>query len=785
MGCAKVAGLCTVPPMIGPVNATCIRTQFLGLAPTKTKVNLNMRKCNTVYCSFNSSSNGTGSMAENFNEKDEDYVNSSVVEAVEVKSGAEGFMIKMRDGRQLRCIHNNPDGGILPDYAPHPAIVLKMEDDTGLLLPIIVLEMPSVLLMAAIRNVQIVRPTLYQVVKEMVDKMGYRVRVVRVTKRVRESYFAQLYLSKAFTNFELFLFLTLNVGNEAECMSFDLRPSDAINIAVRCQVPIQVNKYLAYSDGMRVIESGQLLTQTPGSDGPLFTELDRPSGKPCTETKEFDLLHNMLKAVVEERYQDAASWRDKLNQLRAGKNTNNRFWCKKNKPVASIPGSRGLVFVGETLQFMAAINSSKGVYEFVRVRRLRYGNCFKTKLFGETHVFISRTESAKVILNNEGGKFSKKYIKSIAELVGSDSLLCAAQQHHKLIRCRLFNLFSTASLASFVKLFDAMVLEAMSSWSCGSIVVIQDETLKLACKAMCKMLISIESGYELMVMQNEVASICDAMLSFPLRLPGTRFYKGLKARKKIMDILEKEISERRSGVGTRRVDFLQRLLENENKLTEDEVPKLTDTEIKDNILTMMIAGQDTVANAMTWIVKFVDENQEVLNELMKEQVQIDQKGTRSAYLTLEALNEMPYASKVVKEALRMASVVQWFPRVALLDCEIEGFKIKKGWNINIDARSIHLDPIVHNDADVFNPSRFSDESKPYSFLAFGMGARTCLGKNMAKAMLLVFLHRLITTYKWKVIDSDSSIQKWALFTKLKSGCPVRLTSMKMDTNKNT
>lgn len=47
-------------------------------------------------------------------------------------------MVKMRDGRQLRCAHNNPQGGHLPDYAPHPAIVLKMEDGTGLLLPIIV-----------------------------------------------------------------------------------------------------------------------------------------------------------------------------------------------------------------------------------------------------------------------------------------------------------------------------------------------------------------------------------------------------------------------------------------------------------------------------------------------------------------------------------------------------------------------------------------------------------------------------------------------------------------------
>ncbi|KAI3688879.1 hypothetical protein L2E82_46787 [Cichorium intybus] len=216
----------------------------------------------TVTCSFSSSSNGNGSMAESFNENDSDYVNSSVVEAVEVKSGPDGFVIKMRDGKHLRCAHNNPQGGHLPDYAPHPAIVLKMEDGTGLLLPIIVLEMPSVLLMAAMRNVQIARPTMYNVVKEMIDKMGYKVKLVRVTKRIHEAYFARLYLTK--------------VDDENDCVSFDLRPSDAINIAVRCKVPIQVNKFLAHSDGMKVVDSAKLSFQ--GSpDGLIFKELDRPS----------------------------------------------------------------------------------------------------------------------------------------------------------------------------------------------------------------------------------------------------------------------------------------------------------------------------------------------------------------------------------------------------------------------------------------------------------------------------------------------------------------------------
>ncbi|KAM1012446.1 hypothetical protein ACFX13_043290 [Malus domestica] len=443
------------------------------------------------------------------------------------------------------------------------------------------------------------------------------------------------------------------------------------------------------------------------------------------------------------------------------------------------PGSRGLPFIGETLKFMASINSGKGFYEFVRLRRLRHGNCFRTNIFGETHVFVSSTDSAKAVLNNDLGRFSKRYMKTIAALVGNQSLLCASHQHHKLIRGQLSNLFSTNSLSVFIKQFDELIVDAMRGWEHRSCVVIQDEAVKITCKAMCKMLISVESGYELEVLQKEVAHVCEAMLAFPLRLPRTRFYKGLQARKKIMGIIGDAMSERRKGLEVKSEDLLQRLLTEDEKAcgeTGTTARQLTDEEIKDNILTMIIAGQDTTASAMTWMIKFLDENPEVLPTLMKEQLDLARKTSSKSFLTLESINDMPYAAKVAKESLRLASVVPWFPRLALEDCEMEGFKIKRGWNVNVDAKSVHLDPTVYTDPNKFNPSRFDDESKvPYSFLAFGMGGRTCLGMNMAKAMMLVFLHRLTTTYRWKVIDADSSIEKWGLFSKLKSGCPVTVT----------
>nr|BAD03758.1 putative wound inductive gene [Oryza sativa Japonica Group] len=209
----------------------------------------------------------------------------------------------MRDGKNLRCVHNNSQGRNIPESAPQPAIVLRIEDGSETLLPIIVLEMPSVLLMAAIRNVHIARPTIYQVVKEMIDKMGYEVKLVRINKRIQEAYCAELFLTK--------------VGDHTESITFDLRPSDAINIAVRCKVPIQVHRSLAYSDGIRSVEPARMAIAAGMSDGLLFTELDRPDGQPCVEAQEFGLIRNMLIAAVEERYKDAATWRDKLMLLRS------------------------------------------------------------------------------------------------------------------------------------------------------------------------------------------------------------------------------------------------------------------------------------------------------------------------------------------------------------------------------------------------------------------------------------------------------------------------------------
>lgn len=248
------------------------------------------------------------SMSEDFVEDDPDFITASVLEAVEVCSSRDGFSIRLSDGRQMKCEQNAPNGAKLSSYPPQPAMVLKMEE-MDLMLPIIVLEQPSILLMEAIRRKPVTRPTIYQVIRDMVELMGHEVKLVRITHRVCESYHARIYLAKA--------------GGDSDIVfSLDLRPSDAINLAVRAKVPIQVSRQLALGDGVRLVAQmvqfqPRAVRTTPVAY--VVSDADRAGLETCTTSEEFQLVAELSIAAQEERYTDAAELRDELNKLRQKK----------------------------------------------------------------------------------------------------------------------------------------------------------------------------------------------------------------------------------------------------------------------------------------------------------------------------------------------------------------------------------------------------------------------------------------------------------------------------------
>ncbi|RZB60917.1 Cytochrome P450 716B1 isoform B [Glycine soja] len=368
-----------------------------------------------------------------------------------------------------------------------------------------------------------------------------------------------------------------------------------------------------------------------------------------------------------------------------------------------IPGRLGLPFIGETFSFLSATNSTRGCYDFVRLRRLWNGRWFKTRLFGKIHIFIPSPEGARTIFANDFVLFNKGYVKSMADAVGQKSLLCVPVESHKRIRGLLSEPFSMTSLSAFVTKFDKMLCGRLQKLEeSGKSFKVLDLCMKMTFDAMCDMLMSITEDSLLRQIEEDCTAVSDAMLSIPIMIPRTRYYKGITARKRVMETFGEIIARRRRGEETPE-DFLQSMLQRDSLPASE---KLDDSEIMDNLLTLIIAGQTTTAAAMMWSVKFLHDNRETQDILREEQLSITKMKPEGASINHEDLNSMRYGLKVVKETLRMSNVLLWFPRVALEDCTIEGYDIKKGWHVNIDATHIHHDSDLYKDPLKFNPQRF-------------------------------------------------------------------------------
>ncbi|XP_022751513.1 bifunctional nuclease 2-like isoform X2 [Durio zibethinus] len=171
---------------------------------------------------------------------------------------------------------------------PSPTIFLKIHCDGDFLLPIIVGEFAVEKLIASFwgdDNGDI--PDQFHLVKNVVEKLGYEVKMVRITERVVNNYFAKLFFSKP---------------GENDAISVDAQPSDAINVANRCKAPIYVNKQIVLTDAIRI---GYEMGRVRDTKSTYDVLLDSAADGRDLLTEELDLVRNMNLAVKEERYNDA------------------------------------------------------------------------------------------------------------------------------------------------------------------------------------------------------------------------------------------------------------------------------------------------------------------------------------------------------------------------------------------------------------------------------------------------------------------------------------------------
>ncbi|QCD98579.1 cytochrome P450 [Vigna unguiculata] len=419
------------------------------------------------------------------------------------------------------------------------------------------------------------------------------------------------------------------------------------------------------------------------------------------------------------------------------------------------PGSYGLPFIGETLQLISAYKSANPE-PFMDERVRRYGSIFMTHVFGEPTVFSADPELNRFILQNEGKLLDCSYPGSISNLLGKHSLLLMKGALHK----RMHSLTMSFANSSIIKdhllhHIDRLIGLNLDTWS--DRVTLMDQAKKITFELTVKQLMSFDPDEWTESLRKEYVLVIEGFFTLPLPLFSTTYRRAIKARTKVAEALTLVVRQRREEYNEgkeKKSDMLGALLASGDHFSDDQ--------IVDFLLALLVAGYETTSTIMTLAVKFLTETPLALAQLKEEHDQIRARSDPAAPLEWTDYKSMVFTQCVVNETLRVANIIGGIFRRATTDIDIKGYTIPKGWKVFASFRAVHLNPEYYKDARTFNPWRWQSNSSEASnpanvYTPFGGGPRLCPGYELARVVLSVFLHRIVTRFSWVPAEEDKLV----------------------------
>ncbi|KAJ3674294.1 hypothetical protein LUZ60_004910 [Juncus effusus] len=409
------------------------------------------------------------------------------------------------------------------------------------------------------------------------------------------------------------------------------------------------------------------------------------------------------------------------------------------------PGTMGWPLFGETTEFLKLGPS------FMKARRLRYGNLFKSHILGCPTVVCMDPEINRYILMNEGKSFVPGYPQSMLDILGKWNIAAVHGPVHKSMRGAMLALINPPMIRDqILPKIDEFMRSHVSSWS-GKVIDIQVKTKEMALLSSLKQIAGISAGPLSDELKSELFKLVLGTISLPINLPGTNYTKGFEARKKLVEMIKEIIKERRTSK-CRKSDILDGLLWNDGNSKHE----LSDKQIIDLIIALIYSGYETVSTTTMMAVKYLSHHPKVLEELRKEHLEIRKNKSDDCAIDWDDYKLMRFTRAVIFETLRLATVVNGVLRRTTEDVELNGYIIPKGWKIYVYTREINYDNYMYEDPLVFNPWRWLEKNHEshHHFLLFGGGGRLCPGKELGTVEITTFLHYFVTKYRWEEVGEN-------------------------------
>jgi cytochrome P450 len=383
-----------------------------------------------------------------------------------------------------------------------------------------------------------------------------------------------------------------------------------------------------------------------------------------------------------------------------------------------------------------------------------HGDLAYLRLANQNAYLVSHPDWIRDILVTHQANFTKSRMLERAKVLLGEGLLTSEGEFHHRQRRLVQPAFHRDRLARYASDMVSCAARAAGQWKSGATLDVHQEMLRLTLAIVGRTLFSADvssDADEIGAAMNQIFGLFDTLLlpfsDWLQKLPLPPVLRFKRARDRLDRIVYGLIAERRAS-GKDAGDLLSMML---LAVDEDGDGRMTDQQVRDEALTLLIAGHETTANALTWTWYLLSQNPEVEGRMRAELERV--LGGRPP--AFDDLAQLPYTTGVFAEALRLYSPAWAVGRRARQDYPVGDYVIPAKSILLMSQWVVHRDPRWWPEPEKFDPGRWRPEEvekrRKFAYFPFGGGTRVCIGERFAWAEGVLVLATIAQRWRLRLV----------------------------------